>query len=233
MKPQIIAQGAEAIIYKINNKVVKDRISKKYRHPELDLKLRKSRTKSEAKIIGKLKNIINVPKILADPGEGRMIHMQFIKGKKLSEHLDSLKNKYEIAEQIGQEIGKIHDFNIIHGDLTTSNMIYVEDSKKTNDISANPSKPININNTNNKITAKQASKSFKVYFIDFGLGFHSERIEDKAVDLHLIKQALEAKHFIYWKELFDSVIKGYNSKDKEKILEQLKKVEARGRYKKH
>jgi len=200
--PKIITQGAEAIIYKINNKVVKDRISKKYRHPKLDLKLRKSRTKSEAKIMEKLKNIINVPKILADPGAGRMIHMQFIKGKKLSEHLDLLKNKYEIAEQIGQEIAKIHDFNIIHGDLTTSNMIYQE-------------------------------KENKVYFIDFGLGFHSERIEDKAVDLHLIRQALEAKHFKYWEELFDFIIKGYTSKDKEKILEQLKKVEARGRYKKH
>jgi Kae1-associated kinase Bud32 len=196
----IIAQGAEAIIYKIDNKIVKDRISKKYRHPELDNKIRKSRTKSEAKIMNKLKSIINVPKILADPGSGRMIHMQFIEGKKLSEHLDNLNNKEVIAEQIGSEIAKIHENNIIHGDLTTSNMIYNE-------------------------------KENKVYFIDFGLGFHSKRIEDKAVDLHLLRQALEAKHFKYWKLLFEAVIKGYNSKEKDKILEQLKKVEARGRYK--
>ena len=37
--------------------------------------------------------------------------------------------------------------------------------------------------------------NFKVFIIDFGLGFISPKIEDKAVDLHLIKQALEAKHF--------------------------------------
>jgi Kae1-associated kinase Bud32 len=200
MPQKIIAQGAEAIIFLKNNQIIKNRIKKSYRWPILDEKLRKQRTKSEAKIINKLNSIINVPKIIST--DQNQILMEFIDGKKLSDNLDNLKNKNEIAEQIGREIAKFHDFNIIHGDLTTSNMIYKE-------------------------------KENKVYFIDFGLGFHSERIEDKAVDLHLIKQALEAKHFLYWKSLFDSIIKAYNSKDKIKILEQLKKVEARGRYKNH
>jgi Kae1-associated kinase Bud32 len=200
MPQKIIAQGAEAIIFLKNNQIIKNRIKKSYRWPILDEKLRKQRTKSEAKIINKLNSIINVPKIIST--DQNQILMEFIDGKKLSDNLDNLKNKNEIAEQIGREIAKFHDLNIIHGDLTTSNMIYKE-------------------------------KENKVYFIDFGLGFHSERIEDKAVDLHLIKQALEAKHFLYWKSLFDSIIKAYNSKDKIKILEQLKKVEARGRYKNH
>jgi len=237
MKPQIIQQGAEAIIYKINNKIVKDRISKKYRHPKLDLKLRKSRTKSEAKILDKLKNIINVPKILANPGIGRMIHMEYIKGKKLSDNFNDLKNKNKIAEQIGREIAKIHDFDIIHGDLTTSNIIYVEgNTKNSNIINSKTTKAVQNkakNNLKNNKVSNNNKNNFKIYFIDFGLGFHSKRIEDKAVDLHLIKQALEAKHFKYWKELFDFIIKGYDSKDKGKILEQLKKVESRGRYKKH
>ena len=204
MAQKIIQQGAEAIIYKIDNKIVKDRIPKKYRLPEIDRKIIRSRTKSEAKIMNKLKSIINVPKIIEV--KDNQIIMQHIEGKKLSEHLDNLENKNEIAEQIGKEIGKLHDSDIIHGDLTTSNMILVENSDK---------------------------KDFKVYFIDFGLGFHSRRIEDKAVDLHLIRQALEAKHFLHWKQLFEHIIKGYDSKDKDKILEQLKKVEARGRYKNH
>jgi len=202
IRSQILAQGAEAIISLKDNQIIKNRIKKSYRIQVLDEKLRKARTKSEAKILNKLKSIINVPKILAEPGSGRMIHMEYIEGKKLSDYLDDLKNKNEIAEQIGQEIAKLHDSGIIHGDLTTSNMIYKE-------------------------------KENKVYFIDFGLGFHSERIEDKAVDLHLIRQALEAKHFLYWKQLFEHIIKGYNSKDRDKILKQLEKVESRGRYKKH
>ena len=71
----------------------------------------------------------------------------------------------------------------------------------------------------------------KLYFIDFGLGFHSRKFEDKAVDLHLIKQALEAKHFKNWETLWKEIQKGYQeSKDAEKTLNQLKAVEKRGRY---
>ena len=71
-----------------------------------------------------------------------------------------------------------------------------------------------------------------IYFIDFGLGFISYKVEDKAVDLHLLRQALEAKHFKNWRALFAGVLKGYsNSKDYKAVLERLKKVEKRGRYK--
>ena len=51
MTQEILQQGAEAIIYKIDNKVVKDRIKKSYRIPELDLKIRRRRTKAEAKLL--------------------------------------------------------------------------------------------------------------------------------------------------------------------------------------
>jgi len=80
-------------------------------------------------------------------------------------------------------------------------------------------------------TSNTILKENKVYFIDFGLGFISLRLEDKAVDLHLIKQALEAKHFQNSELLFRELIKAYNPQSKAKILEQLKKVESRGRYK--
>jgi Kae1-associated kinase Bud32 len=86
--------------------------------------------------------------------------MPFIEGKKISETLEDL-DWEDICQKIGASIAKLHDNNIIHGDLTTSNMILKKD---------------------------------KVFFIDFGLSFISGRIEDKACDLHLIKQALEAKN---------------------------------------
>ncbi|GAH98356.1 unnamed protein product, partial [marine sediment metagenome] len=57
--------------------------------------------------------------------------------------------------------------------------------------------------------------------------------EDKAVDIHLLKQALEAKHFKNWKTLFREVLEGYSkSKSHKTVLERLKSVEKRGRYKK-
>lgn len=202
MTQKIISQGAEAIIVLKDNLVVKDRIKKSYRIKELDEKIRKQRTKAEKKLLEKASKIINAP----DPfplKEFDKIEMPFINGKKLSENLDSfsVKKQKEICNIIGQEIAKLHDSNIIHGDLTTSNMIFIE-------------------------------KENKIYFIDFGLGYISNKIEDKAVDLHLLKQALEAKHFKSWKILFEEVEKGYkNYSESKKVLERLKAVEKRGRYK--
>ena len=194
---KIIAQGAEAKIFLIRDKIVKDRISKKYRLPEIDNKIRRRRTKAEAKLLTKASKIIHTPKPLADPGSGRMIHMPYIDGLKLSNELNNfeLKKQKEILKQIGEAVSKLHKADLIHGDLTTSNMIY---------------------------------KNGEVYFIDFGLGFHSSKIEDKAVDIHVLKQALEAKHFQNWETLFNSFKKAYKNKQ---VLERLKKVEKRGRYK--
>ena len=225
MNPKIISQGAEAIITKSNNFIIKDRIKKGYRLPELDEKIRKRRTKSEAKLLTKASEIINCPKPFFIP-EFKKIKMPFIDGKKLSEYLDSfsLNKQKQICRQIGKNIAKLHDKNIIHGDLTTSNMILVESHITIN-------KPQQKSST--LTTPKKSSNSEPIiFFIDFGLGFISHKFEDKAVDLHLLKQALEAKHFKHWKELVEEVFKSYEkSKDSKTVLERLKTVEKRGRYK--
>ncbi len=197
---KIIAQGAEAIIRKENNVIIKDRIRKSYRFSILDKRLRKQRTKKEAKLLEKATTVISVPKLLKPyKDKDTSLELEFIKGKKLSLYLDNLKNKYEIAKLIGKNIARLHDFSIIHGDLTTSNMIL--------------------------------SKN-KVYFIDFGLGFESSKIEDKATDLHVLKEALQARHFKHADKLWLSVLVGYHISDNAKqVLAQLKKVELRGRYK--
>lgn len=71
-----------------------------------------------------------------------------------------------------------------------------------------------------------------VYVIDFGLGSRSTRIEDKAVDIHLFKQALESKHSQISQECFKEFLKTYSkTRDYKKIMNRLEKVEARGRYK--
>ena len=70
------------------------------------------------------KSNIPVPEIM-NSSEYK-ITLEEIKGKKLSQHIDYLENKYEIANQIGTTIARMHDLNIIHGDLTTSNMILKE-----------------------------------------------------------------------------------------------------------
>jgi len=108
---EIISQGAEAIIIKEKNNVLKKRIKKSYRIQEIDERLRKTRTKRETKILERAKDLIPVPKILDSCDKDMTIKMEFIDGLKLSEVLDSLKNKYEIAELIGKQIAILHNNN--------------------------------------------------------------------------------------------------------------------------
>ena len=71
----------------------------------------------------------------------------------------------------------------------------------------------------------------QIHFIDFGLGFISRKYEDRAIDIHLFKQALEAKHFKNWEILFKEFEKSYKkSKDSKIIFKRLNAVEKRGRY---
>ena len=228
---EIIATGAEAIILRENSKLIKKRISKGYRLKEIDEKLRKLRTRIESKLLEKLQGKINVPKIVKVNEQEKEIVMQFISGKKLSEYLDNfpIEKQLKIAEEIGKEISKIHNLDIIHGDLTTSNMILVENSKNKS------IKKIKTHNLTSKVIGNLTNdkENFQIFFIDFGLSFHSKRIEDKAVDLHLLRQALESKHFLHFHKLFKALLSDYNPQDKEKILKQLEKVEKRGRYKKN
>jgi len=216
-KFRLIQQGAEAKIFldKDNKKVIKDRVSKSYRISELDNKIRKNRTRSEEKILEKAGKIINIPAVIkvirnksnfTNNSPEYSIKMEYINGKKLSEHLNnfSLEKQKQIMHLIGESIAKLHKADIIHGDLTTSNMILVED------------------------------KTPKIFFIDFGLGFISKKTEDKAVDLHLLKQALEAKHFQYWQVLFQEIKKSYEKvlgpSESIKVFERITAVEKRGRY---
>lgn len=210
---KIIQQGAEATITLEAGKIVKDRLPKSYRLPELDKKIRIRRTKSEAKLLDKASKIINAPRPLEFP-KGRILHMEYINGRKLSDHLNDfeLKKQLEVCQKIGQSISKLHKEKIIHGDLTTSNMILKEPTDEE------------------KIMGEEEA----LYIIDFGLGYHNGKYEDKAVDLHVLKQALEAKHFQNWQKLWKEIESAYQkleSAEAKKVLERLVAVEKRGRYK--
>jgi TP53 regulating kinase and related kinases len=217
---KLIAQGAEAKIFLSNKFIIKDRISKSYRIKELDDKIRKRRTRAEGKLLEKAGKIVSIPKVIDVFEPKTQIKMEFVDGKKLSEHLDTfpLKEQKQIAQKMGETISKIHDEGIIHGDLTTSNMILKEDKIIKHDS----------NSKEGLIKGNFGS----LYLIDFGLGYISHKHEDKAVDLHVLKQALEAKHFTHWENLWKQVEKSYKkAKDSKVILERLKAVEKRGRYK--
>lgn len=189
---KLISEGAEAKIYLSENKIIKKRVSKKYRHKELDNSILKRRIKSENKILKKSKKYgINVPEVY--DVDSYSITMENLSGIKLSELLDDIKNK-ALIKSLAKEIKKLHSFGIIHGDLTTSNIFFYKD---------------------------------KIYLIDFGLGKFSDKIEDKATDIHLLKECLNSRHSLNYKKLWLTFIKEYNEP---LVLERLRKIESRVRY---
>lgn len=200
--------GAEAVLNlcvddKNNKIVVKQRLSKHYRHPLLDKELITTRTRQESRILEKasIKASVPVPKVL--DVTNNTITMGFVNGSTLAELLDKKPFMVEdLCFKVGVNVAKLHDSGIIHGDLTTSNMI-LDDSKTPETL----------------------------FFIDFGLAFRSFKIEHQAVDIHLFKQALNSKHSKVFNTAWKSFLRGYKTfKGFEKVLERLRIVESRGRY---
>jgi TP53 regulating kinase-like protein len=105
----------------------------------------------------------------------------------------------KILKEVGKSVGILHSKGIVHGDLTTSNMILKGDI---------------------------------VFLIDFGLGGISEKAEDQAMDLSVLKESLKSTHFRYMELLWDSFIKGYRQTNNNfnKVLDALNGIEKRGRY---
>ena len=128
--------GAEANLYKeiwYGKSIIKKvRISKSYRHPALDQQLRTARTIHEAKIITESRKLgVSTPIIYYIDIPKTTIFMEFIEGQRIKELLnDSSTNFSEICIKIGNIIGTLHKNNIIHGDLTTSNLILQSQTKR-------------------------------------------------------------------------------------------------------
>ncbi len=206
---KLIKKGAEANLYLANwhgkEVIIKKRIQKKYRIKALDEKIRLYRTIHEAQIMHEAKKAgVATPTIFFVDEIEKAIIMEYIKGVRVKELLDSLKpnQRINLCLEIGKIIGKLHKKGIIHGDLTTSNMIFIENEK--------------------------------IFFIDFGLSFYSFREEDRGSDLLLMKRALSSTHFKFFNKCFKSVVEGYKEemgiKEALKTLNKVNEIEKRGRY---
>jgi len=131
----IYKQGAEARVYESTfmgrKVVVKERFSKKYRHSVLDAKLTQRRLYGEARTLAKARKLgVATPALYALDSVTRSLTFEFVEGPLVkdillqSTPLPSSDGKLEeLASQIGRAVAKLHDGGLIHGDLTTSNMI--------------------------------------------------------------------------------------------------------------
>ncbi|MCL2550093.1 MAG: bifunctional N(6)-L-threonylcarbamoyladenine synthase/serine/threonine protein kinase, partial [Methanimicrococcus sp.] len=105
--------------------IVKERIQKNYRLPQIDAKLRKERTKTEVRMMTEARRFGIMTPVVYGVGD-YAIKMERIKGVPLKFAIDG---NEQLAETAGEMIGRIHARDMIHGDLTTSNMIYADDGK--------------------------------------------------------------------------------------------------------
>jgi len=196
--------GAEATIEFVDwygmPAIRKYRIPKSYRVDEIDRILRSKRTKEEVEILHASKQAgVDCPTVFfADPTLSEIV-MEYVPGI-LVKDLDE--DSKGIFDAIGQRTGLLHCSGIIHGDLTTKNIIISGE---------------------------------RLVFIDFGLSFFSPRIEDKAEDLHLLKQALKSSLPMKKAAVnFSAALNGYEEivgkNTTDAVKRQIALIELRGRY---
>ncbi|KTF85346.1 hypothetical protein cypCar_00033551 [Cyprinus carpio] len=108
-----------------------------------------------------------------------------------------------LADKIGETLAQMHDEDVIHGDLTTSNMLLVSGAEDQN---------------------------MKLVLIDFGLSYISALPEDKGVDLYVLEKAFLSTH-PKTETLFERLLKSYTASSKKSsvVLKKLDEVRLRGR----
>ena len=211
--------------------MAKERFSKKYRHPILDERLTKQRCRMEGRILEKCRQRgLAVPRVWRV--QAPILYMEFIDGDTVRniwqlwmENSSSTTNDEttnavagtavqskvnQVGQVMGTMIGKLHHMGVIHGDLTTSNMmIRRESDDKDNDDDATT-----------------------ILLIDFGLAKNSDSEEDRAVDLYVLERALASTHpWLPESFMDDEILPAYakEAPKAEKVLQRLEQVRLRGR----
>ena len=191
-----ISEGAESVVYAGGiagiSCIVKRRIQKRYRIDALDMRLRISRTKSEARIISAaFKAGVNTPRVLLI--DGFDLYIERLDGATMNKMVGLRgTEKFRIMCEAGRNLGLLHNADITHGDYTPANIMV---------------------------------DSGAVYVIDFGLAEQTTSIEEKAIDLLLMKRSVEKLHYKAFERAYARA-----SNDGAGTIGRLREIELRGRY---
>ncbi|KFG86720.1 putative MNORI-2 protein [Metarhizium anisopliae] len=225
--PCLITQGAEGRLYKTTYLrpdvpcALKYRPPKPWRHPILDQRLTKHRILSEARILAKCRRDgVRVPAVYAIDESAGWLMLEWIQGTpvrvNINERLGSrtvgIENDARLKDlmrRIGVAIGNMHRIGIVHGDLTTSNMMLRPPSDSAEQVDA---------------------LSGEIVIIDLGLASGSIHEEDRAVDLYVLERAFGSTH-PRAECLFGELLDAYRGcfKQAATVLRKLEDVRMRGR----
>jgi Kae1-associated kinase Bud32 len=165
---ELLFRGAEAEIraeaFLGHDCVAKRRVAKTYRHPELDARLRRERTRLEAALLSEARAAgVPVPIVLDVDLASATLRMDRIGGRRLRDAIEAAPERAaRWSRGFGELVGRLHAAGLVHGDLTTSNVHLLE--------------------------------SERLVLLDFGLAQRSEELEDRGVDLHLVERAFDSSH---------------------------------------
>jgi TP53 regulating kinase-like protein len=132
----LLKKGAEASLFLADwhgrRVVIKTRLPKKYRPEKLDTTIRTYRTVHEPQLMNEAKKAgVPTPTIFQVDVKNAIIVMEFVEGKQVKQLLSGLSPsaRENVCAKVGELIGKLHRHGVIHGDLTTSNMILNSDGR--------------------------------------------------------------------------------------------------------
>ncbi len=202
---ELIRRGAEAEIrqgrWLDRDVIVKSRVPKSYRLPELDRSLRNARTRNEARLLHEAREAgVPTPIIYDIDTANAEMTMELIRGPRVKDELETSTPERvgELCREMGRSIAYLHRRGIVHGDLTTSNMLL--------------------------------SKG-RMWFIDFSLGSRCASVEEMGVDLHLLKEAFQSAHptlLDHFPIILGSYKENFERGDE--IVRKMKEIGHRGRY---
>lgn len=246
--PTLITQGAEGLLYRttyLTSSIpcaLKHRPSKPYRHPILDARLTRQRILAEARILAKCRREgVPVPGVYCVDEAGGWLMMEWIEGEpvrkpvnawlgtKSEEEVNRRGRKEEggneelvgLMRRVGAAVGRLHAAGVVHGDLTSSNMMLRPNKKRKEDEGAT---------TNGATKDSEGILEGEIVIIDFGLASQGTHEEDRAVDLYVLERAFLSTH-PRAEKLFGEVLEGYKEtfKGSKPVLRKLEDVRMRGR----
>ena len=230
--------------------ILKHRLSKAYRHPALDAQLLHSRSASEVRCMVKARRAgVDCPVVFVVNTNDAHLIMEYISGQTVRQTLarlapptsDSVASNMTDAHQhehvdvalcrsigsaMGFAIATLHGANVIHGDLTSSNMIIRDNNHTTPYSQTSVFAPAPPTSSSPSSIAHIGSLTL----IDFGLSSASHLVEDRAVDLYVLEKALIAT--TPWCTIvFDTLIGTYGTTlvGAGKVISRLDVVRQRGR----
>ncbi|XP_066243706.1 EKC/KEOPS complex subunit TP53RK [Saccopteryx leptura] len=211
---ELVKQGAEARVYRGRFQgraaMVKHRFPKGYRHPALEARLGRRRTVQEARALLRCRRAgISAPVVFFVDYASNCLFMEEIEGSvTVRDYIQSTmetektpESLFGLAKTVGQVLARMHDEDLIHGDLTTSNMLL-----------------------------KPPLEQLDIVLIDFGLSFVSALPEDKGVDLYVLEKAFLSTH-PNTESVFEAFLKSYSTSSRKArpVLKKLDEVRLRGR----